>query len=157
MQVEFYQGLVKYLKSVTPYYIYFGKTKGSKGEYITIKHVAQVDNVCFFGSGSGDTACKYYKIVSQINCWSTADGNYLPSQLSAMDIADEIESNLFNVYFDIEDSRIYGMKINNVSSVSDEVKKVYVYKINCTWWIGTADTDSSSSSESSSSSSSESS
>jgi len=149
---NFYKGLIGYLQSKNPCDTVFGIASDMVGEYVTIQHIAKVDNVCFFGSGSGVDACRYCKIVSQINCWSTADGNYLPSQLSAMKISDFVQKKLFKVYFEVDGARIYGMTIDNVIEVTEE-DDAYGYIITATWWLGTRDMDSSSSSSSESSSS----
>ncbi len=149
---EFYTSLYNYLNTNTAYDVHFGVTKGLKGEYVNIFHIAKKDDLPFFECGTGETALRYSKIMCQINCSSTSDGNVIGSQLDAMQMASTISKKLYKIKFYVDDARIVDQKELGIKLITEGVNETWTYAITFEYWLGSDFCDSSTSSESSESS-----
>ena len=151
---NFYSAFIQELRTQTSYTTKFGFTRELQGSYITVHHIGQSEVPAFFGAGSGETACRYFYITTQVSCHSTPDGNTQPSQTTALAMADTVQRNMYKYLFEIEDYRILDMTIDNLSYIPEDTDDAHTYAITMTYWIGTDDSAEAESSSSSSSSSS---
>jgi hypothetical protein len=140
---EFYYSLKNELGTLNVP-VSFGISRGiTSGTYITFEHVDSFDNMLTFGMIDND--CFYQKVQCQIKCHSDT------SQLSALQLAEQVKDLLVYDFFQIDYFRIVDITFEQKMLLYEGKVDAFTYVITMTWLLGTSTQEMSSSSFSSSS------